>query len=232
MAPAQQSDLKQSANHRFHTFASTTVHHMREPVRMVNIYADLLRQSELGSNASLEALGYLTKAAMQMQHLLDGLAEFAAATAGPSHLGAFDLNLPLSRALDQLEDQVKSTHAIITKANLPSASFDFDQVQLVFHHLLRNALQYRSPEVTTEISISAHEADCNSVIEVQDNGQGIEPEYRHRIFDLYSRLHGKSHPGNGLGLPICKAIVESHGGRIWVEPGLNGGSKFVFTLPR
>ena len=199
---------------------------------MVNIHANLIQQSEPAtlSKDSQASLEYLVKGAGKMQNLLDGLAEFAAATAGPSQSAVFDLDLPLSQALTSLKEDLALHKVKLTKNALPSARFDFDQLQLVFHHLLRNALKYSDSE-GLEISISAHRAETHWHIAIKDNGPGIDPTYHEQIFNLYRRLHGSSNPGNGLGLAICKTILNNHGGDIWVESSVNYGSTFVFTLP-
>ena len=232
MASEEQISPRHLADSSFHKFASTTVHHLREPVRAVNIFANLIQQSELGtlSKDSLESFEYLKNAAGKMQNLLDGLAEFAAASAGPSQTAVFDLNLPLSQALTSLREDIELHKVKLTKNVLPSARFDFDQLQLVFHHLLKNALEY-SDSQGLEISISAHRTETHWHIAIKDNGPGIDEMYHHQIFNLYSRLHGPSYPGNGLGLAICKTILNNHSGDIWVKSTVNDGSTFVFTLP-
>ncbi len=218
---------------RLQKFTSTTVHHLQEPVRMFGVYMEMLQSASAGKldGETLQAVEFLQKAALQMQKLLDGLAELVAATARPFRMQSkVRLDLPLRQALLQLDPELKLAHAKVSYGDLPSVHGDFDRLQLVFQHLIRNAVQYRG-ELTPEIDISARWADQEWILTVHDNGPGISPEFHTRIFELYTRLHGKSLPGNGLGLPICRAIVETHGGRMWLESNSGRGSTFSFTLP-
>jgi chemotaxis family two-component system sensor kinase Cph1 len=227
--------LRQSAaqDERLQKFTSTTVHHLLEPVRMVQVYTEILQSASAGrlDGEALQAVEFLQKTALQMQKLLDGLAELVAATAKPSRLqSTVRLDLPLRQALLYLDPELKSAGAKVSYGDLPAVSGDFDRLQLVFQHLIRNAVQYRG-EPAPEIVISARRTDKEWVLTVHDNGPGIPPEFHGRIFELYTRLHGKSLPGNGLGLPICRTIIETHGGSIWLESGPGQGSAFFFTLP-
>ncbi len=230
MASAHQSALAETELDRFHKFASTTVHHLREPVRMINIYTEMLQALQLAGEAG-ESLDFLRHSAAQMQKLLDGLAEFASASAGIARFYSLSLNLPLRQALLALNNEITSVKAVIACEELPVVPCDFDQMQLVFHHLIRNALQYTvGPK--PQISVSAISHPTEWVIQIRDNGPGIEAEFQQRVFELYSRLHGgKSHPGNGLGLAVCKAVIESQNGKIWVESTVGAGATFCFALP-
>ncbi len=186
---------------------------------MVRVYTEMLQSASANQldGEALQAVEFLQKAALQMQRLVDGLAEFVAATARPARPHSpVRLDLPLRQTLLQLGGELESAHAKVSYRDLPSVFGDFDRLQLVFQHLIRNAVQYRGP-LATEIAISARRADQEWVLMVHDNGPGIPQEFQERIFELYTRLHGKSLPGNGLGLAICRAIVESHGGKMWLE---------------
>lgn len=200
---------------------------------MVCVYTEMLKSASAGKldGEALQSVEFLEKAALQMQRLLDGLAELVTATSKPMLLQSMvHLDLPLRHALLQLDPELKSALAKVTYRDLPTVSGDFDRLQLVFQHLIRNAVQYRG-ELAPEIVISARRAGQEWVLTVHDNGPGIPPEFHARIFELYTRLHGKSRPGNGLGLPICRTIVEMHGGKMWLESEPGKGSTFCFTLP-
>ena len=219
-------------NADFEKFTATTVHHLREPVRMIAVYTEMLYANAGPLNEDgLHSVEFLRKASLQMQKLLDGLAEFADATSkslrSPSILR---LDLPLRQALQSLEFELKPVAARVSYSGLPTVLGDFDRLQIVFHHLIRNAVIYcadRPPDIT----IQAQPAGWEWVVSVSDNGPGIEPAFVDRIFEPYTRLHGKSIPGNGLGLTVCRAIVEAHGGRMWVESKSGEGATFFFTIP-
>jgi chemotaxis family two-component system sensor kinase Cph1 len=106
---------------------------------------------------------------------------------------------------------------------------DFEILTKVLHHLIRNAIEY-SGTPSPRVHISSKRVDLDWVLSVQDNGPGIEPEFQDRIFRVFKRLHGKEHPGNGLGLAFCKKAIEWHGGRTWMESKPGAGSTFYFTL--
>ena len=219
-------------NADFEKFTATTVHHLREPVRMIAVYTEMLyaNTGQLNEDGR-HSVEFLRKASLQMQKLLDGLAEFADASSKSSRPPSMlRLELPLRQALQALEDQLKPAAARVSYSGLPTLSGDFDRLQIVFRHLIRNAVIYRADR-PPEITIEAQSAGGEWVVSVSDNGPGIEPQFVDRIFEPYARLHGKSIPGNGLGLTICRAIVEGNGGRMWVESKPGEGATFFFTLP-
>lgn len=220
-------------NERFATFASATVHNLREPVRMVQLYTEVLEDAtkdHLQSEA-VQAVEMLRKAAAQMQRLIDGLADFAAAaTSGAISPSEFRLDLPLRQALLELDSELKNVNAVVQFEDLPTVVCDFDRLQTVFHNLIRNAIQYRGDK-PLEISILSRAEGNDWLIQVTDNGPGVPAQFHRKIFELYTRLHGRDKPGNGLGLAICRTIIENHGGRIWVEPAATAGTTISFLLP-
>ena len=218
---------------RFHRFTSTTVHHLREPVRMFSVYTEMLRQAETELSAeAVRSIEFLRKAAVQMQKLLDGMAEFALATDRTARTyRKVQLDLPLRQALLGLNAEIKADGAKVSYAGLPEVWGDMDRLALVFQHLIRNALRYRR-DGTPEVEISAKSDGANWLIQVSDNGPGVATEFREKIFEPYRRLHGRELPGNGLGLAVCREILEGLGGKIWVDSGPAGGAVFCFTLPR
>lgn len=218
---------------RFHKFSSTTVHHLSEPVRMIGVYVDMLEVaagSQLNGEA-LQSIEYLRSSLQQMQRLQQGLAEFASVSGKTSRPHSpVRLELPLRQALLNLDEEMKAVAAKVSFHDLPTVYGDFDRLQLVFEHLLKNAVQY-SGDQTPEIAVTCEMKERVWVVEVRDNGPGIELEFQDRIFELYTRLHGKSIPGNGLGLAICRSIITGHGGKIWIDSSPGDGSSFCFTLP-
>ncbi len=226
------STLRANEDKRFERFTSTTVHHLQESVRTMNLYTSMLQSASEGrlDAKGLQALVFLREAALQMQKLLDGMAELVTASNPTRKASKLRLELALRQALLNLEPELKASNARVSYADLPTVVGDFDQLQLVFQHLIRNAVHYRDT-LPPEITISSTLSEQTWILKVRDNGPGIALEYHERIFEMYARLHGKSIPGNGLGLSICRTIVESHEGSIWVESHPGEGACFCFTLP-
>jgi light-regulated signal transduction histidine kinase (bacteriophytochrome) len=141
-----------------------------------------------------------------------------------------NLNSVVQWALLNLERSVRESGAQVVFSELPVVSVDESQMVQLFQNLLSNALKYRSGEVP-RIEVASQETEGAHTISVRDNGIGIEPAYQKQIFTAFKRLHGREVPGTGLGLALCRKIVEGHGGRIWVESDGKRGSTFKFTLP-
>jgi two-component system, chemotaxis family, sensor kinase Cph1 len=223
----------ESDSDQLRKFAYTTLHHFQEPVRMIGVYAEMLEQpaaSQLPPDLR-QPLEYLHKAASKMQKLLQGLAEFIHAAADDvAHKSLLRLDLPLRQAILNLNPDIKASGANITFSNLPSIAGDFDSLQLLFKHLLQNAILFRA-EPAPQIVLNAVQSTAEWTIEVRDNGRGIAPEFADRVFEPYARLQGNAIPGNGLGLSVCRAIVEKHGGKLWLKSAVGQGSSFFFTLP-
>ena len=143
-----------------------------------------------------------------------------------------DLESIYNEVTSNLEVSIQENNAIITHDHLPVVMADKTQISQVFQNLLSNAIKFRSLD-QPEINISVKKDDKQFLFAVSDNGIGIDPKHSDRIFEVFKRLHKKrDYPGTGIGLAICKKIIERHGGRIWVESELGKGSIFYFTLPK
>ena len=140
------------------------------------------------------------------------------------------LNAVVQSALMNLDLTISENHAAVHVDSLPTLHGDEIQLTQVFQNLIGNAIKYKSEE-PPQISITAEEGQDEWTISVSDNGIGVDPQYSERIFGIFKRLHGRELPGTGMGLAICKRIIERHNGRIWVEPRNGMGSRFCFTLP-
>lgn len=214
---------------RFHKVTSTTLHQLREPARMISVYTELLASAKLDEK-DRQSVDFLRKAAAQMQNLLDGLAEIVAVS-GTARKSAVPLDLPLRQALLANDVELRASGAKVSYKDLPTVMGDFDRLRTLFGHLVKNAIQYHG-DGPLELEISAQALDGEWLVRFQDNGPGIDPQFHERIFEPYSRLRGKTVPGNGLGLAVCRAVVDAQGGRIWVESQPGNGAAFCFTLPR
>jgi signal transduction histidine kinase len=161
--------------------------------------------------------------------LLEQLLRLSRAGAHPKRRPV-GLSIPLQAALFQLQPLVKALNAEITADVLPEFSVDEGQFAQLFEYLIENALKYRGP-TPPRIEISGAETDDGLLLAIRDNSVGIPEEFREHVFKPFKRLHGREIPGAGLGLAICRKIVEAHEGKIWVEANSNGGSTVKVTLP-
>jgi len=225
-------EAKQS-NHDLEQFAYIASHDLQEPLRAVDGYVKLL-QRRFPQYVDAKALEYINGAAEgagRMERLINDLLAFSRVG---THAGAFspaNLDAILGEALHNLQISIKNAQAKVTHDVLPALDVDATQMMQLFQNLIGNALKFRS-ESAPEIHVGAKQEPGRWVFSVRDNGIGIEPQYFERIFQIFQRLHTrKYYPGTGIGLAICKKIVERHDGAIWVESSLGQGSTFYFSLP-
>jgi light-regulated signal transduction histidine kinase (bacteriophytochrome) len=226
-------ELKRS-NAELAQFAYVASHDLQEPLRMVSSYTQLLVRrygDKLDGNAQ-EFMAYIVDGAARMKQLIEDLLAYSRVGTRSKEFHRVAVEAPLCRAINNLRASVEEAGASITYDALPTVEGDELQLSQLFQNLIGNALKFRSASVP-RIHVFAKEADHEWEFAVQDNGLGIEPAYFERIFMVFQRLHNKGeYPGTGIGLAICKKVVERHGGRIWVESQLGEGSSFRFTLPK
>lgn len=221
----------QSSNTRLNQFAHATAHDLREPSRQVALFAALLARS---ANPKLdeqekEYLEYCEAGARRMAALVAGLLSFTSLEgfqAGEA-IEPVDANDIVTQVLADLRTKVREAEARIICGHLPNLRIPSTHLTQLFSNLIGNALKFRHPERTPEISVFVNEGQFS----IQDNGIGIAAEDCGRAFELFHRLNGFQYEGTGLGLALCSRIVERYGGRIWVESELDRGSTFHFTLP-
>ena len=215
-------------------FAHVVSHDLQEPLRMVATFTDLLSR-RWGDRLDAEALQYLSFAregAERMQGMIHGLLEFCALEATPERRGAADLGLLLDRVLDDLRVAVGEAGADVTRGDLPVVAGDDLLLGNVLQNLVANALKFRREGVPPRVRVEAERRGEEWVVSVADNGIGVDPDAADRLFMIFRRLPGSERfPGHGLGLAVCKRIVERHGGRIWLDASPGGGATFRFSLP-
>ena len=200
---------------------------------MVVSYVQLLARrykGKLGSEAD-EFIGYAVDGAVQMQQLINDLLSFSRVSTRGAQFHPVDCNTVFQRAMANLKTAIEETAAQITQDPLPTVSGDETQLAQVFQNLAGNAIKFHGSE-RPAVHIRAEKNHSEWLFAVRDNGIGIAQEYRDRIFVLFQRLHSRAeYPGTGIGLAICKKIIERHGGRIWVASQPGQGSTFHFTIP-
>jgi light-regulated signal transduction histidine kinase (bacteriophytochrome) len=233
-ALAQKAAELFSSNAELNQFFFVSSHHLQEPVRSIVSYLQLLQrryEGKLGQDAD-DFITFAVNGAIRIRELINAQIAY-------SHIGKHgrtfmptDCSAAVDSVIGGLEPAIKEHDVMVTRSKLPSVSADANQIMQLFHHLIDNAIKFRTAN-SPQIHIDAHEEGDQWVFSVRDNGIGIAPQYFDRIFRIFQRLHkGEEYPGTGIGLAICKRIVERHGGRIWLESAPGEGSTFYFTLPR
>jgi PAS domain S-box-containing protein len=223
-----------ATNRELEEFAFVASHDLQEPLRTVNIYSQLLLQrfGETEQAEAQEFVGYVRSSVRRMETLIRDLLCYSRIVQGePADSREVDLNAVLERAVEVLDGRREESGAVITHDALPTVRAEEMQLAQVFQNLLSNALKYRKPAETPRVHVSAKPERRHWVISVADNGIGFDQQYADRVFGLFKRLHRDEYPGTGIGLSICKRIVERNGGRIWANASPGGGATFYFTLP-
>jgi signal transduction histidine kinase len=221
------------SNQELEEFAYMVAHDLQEPLRMVGGYVQLLAQAyqgKLDSNAD-DFIKYAVDGVARMQALINGMLEYARVDTQGQALEPTDAEIVLDRAITNLQMAIQESNGQITRDPLPTVMADPTQLTQVFQNLLSNGIKFRGKE-PPHIHVSARQDGSEWTFSVQDNGIGIEPKYINHLFQMLQHLHPKGkYPGSGIGLAICKKIVERHRGRIWAESELGKGATFYFTVP-
>jgi PAS domain S-box-containing protein len=230
---AAHEELKRS-NSELEQFAYVASHDLQEPLRMVASYAQLLgrRYGERLDADAGEFIAYIVDGAARMKQLIEDLLAYSRVGTKSRDFKMVELEKPLRRAMQNLHAAIEECGAEVTCDPMPTLPGDEMQLAQLFQNLMGNGLKFRSA-APPRIHVAAHELGDAWEVAVRDNGIGIEPQYFERIFMVFQRLHGKGeYPGTGIGLAICKKVVERHGGQIRVESIPGQGSAFTFTLPK
>lgn len=213
-------------------FAYAASHDLREPLRMICGFTELLQrryQGKLDSDAD-DFIGFIVEGATRMHALIGDMLAYSQVNVrcAPEEV---DCRALVDQAMANLQIALKESAAELTRGELPVLCGDRTQLVLLLQNLIGNAIKFRAPE-PPRIHVGSRRQGSDWLFWVEDNGIGIDPKHAERIFGMFQVLHSRDkYSGTGIGLAICKRIVERHGGRIWVEPRLPGGSVFYFTLP-
>jgi PAS domain S-box-containing protein len=235
---AQQAQELQRSNEELEQFAYVASHDLQEPLRMIASYTQLLERrykDQLDADAR-EFISFAVDGAARMQTLINDLLAYSRVGTRARTFTPTDCNDVLRRALKNLEIAVEESAASITHTPLPTVLGDATQLTQLLQNLIGNALKFRGgkpPVIHVSAELQGEGAAPEWRLAVRDEGIGIEPQYFERIFVIFQRLHGRDeYPGTGIGLAVCKKIVERHGGRIWVESAPGQGATFHFTVPK
>jgi PAS domain S-box-containing protein len=227
------AELKRS-NDDLQQFAYVSSHDLQEPLRMVASYTQLLGKrykGRLDSNAD-EFIAFAVDGCNRMQGLIQDLLAYSRAGTAGKPLCDVSSEDALKRALSNLRMTIEQSGAVVSYDPLPTIRTDETQLTQVLQNLVGNAIKYRRAEVPRVHISSAKNGENEWIFSVRDNGLGIAPQYFERIFVLFQRLHGRNEfEGTGIGLAICKKVLERLGGRIWIESQPEKGSTFYFALP-
>ncbi len=221
------------SNQDLENFAYVASHDLQEPLRAVSSYVQLLerRYRDHLDDDAREFIGYAVEGVHRMQRLINDLLDFARLDQQGDPTVVTDAGAAVREAISNLGLLVDEAGASIDVGDLPSVRADRVQLTQLFQNLIGNALKFRS-QAPPEVSIDAERLNGTWRFRVADNGIGIDPRYADRVFTIFKRLHGReAYGGTGIGLSICKRIVERHGGHIWVESEEGRGATFLFTLP-
>ncbi|MFB2769959.1 ATP-binding protein [Pelatocladus sp. BLCC-F211] len=225
-------DLELS-NAELKKFAYVASHDLQEPLNQVANYVQLLemRYEQLLDEDAKEFITFAVEGVSLMQTLIDDVLAYSKVDMQAIEFELTDVETALERALTNLRKRISETGAVITHDDLPTVMADGTQLMQLFLNLIGNAIKFRSDKAP-EIHIGASRLEEEWLFSVRDNGIGLDPQFSDRIFVIFQRLHTRDeYPGTGMGLAICKKIIECHRGRIWVESQLGEGATFYFTIP-
>jgi light-regulated signal transduction histidine kinase (bacteriophytochrome) len=229
---SQAAKLSRS-NEELEQFAYVASHDLQEPLRMITGYTSLLArryQGKLDKDAD-EFIAYAADGAKRMQGLIQDLLSYSRVGTKGKEFARIDCEAVIARTLTALQVAIQESGASVTHEPLPTVLGDETQLVQLFQNLIGNAIKYRNSKAP-EVHVSCAQKGSEWVFAVKDNGVGIDSRYAQRIFVIFQRLHTREeYVGTGIGLAICKKIVERHGGRIWVESELGNGATFLFTIP-
>ncbi len=225
-------DALEKSNKELEQYAYIASHDLQEPLRIINNYTQLLarKYNDLLDEQGLSFMGYITENTNRMKDLIQDLLELSRISGNKSQITKVDLNQTLKKVLENLKVPISDSKAEIFLDDLPQVKGDAAQIRQLFQNLINNALKFNDKK-PPKIFVKVNTENGKPVFSVKDNGIGIDRKYFDKLFVMFQRLHLKNeYPGTGIGLTICRKVVENHDGKIWVESEPGKGSEFFFTL--
>jgi len=226
------AELRRS-NEELQQFAYIASHDLQEPLRMIASFLQLIerRYADRLDEEGREFIAFAVGGAKRLQKMIDGLLAYSRMERAPAPTSLADTERALARALENLSLQIEEEGAAVTHDQLPAVFVDEGLLVQLFQNLVGNALKFRGPDAPQVHVASVAGPVGWQTFTVSDNGVGFDPQHAERVFGVFRRLHGHKYPGSGIGLALCRRIVEHGGGRIWVETAPDQGARFHFTLP-
>jgi light-regulated signal transduction histidine kinase (bacteriophytochrome) len=222
------------SNAELEQFAYVASHDLQEPLRMIASYTQLIlrRYGDRFDGNAKEFMDFIVDGATRMKQLIEDLLAYSRVGTHGTEFKTTDCKAAVQKALANLRAAIESSAGTVTHDSLPTVNADEFQLVQLFQNLIGNALKLRGAQ-TPNIHISSQDKADAWTFAVKDNGIGIDAEYFDRVFMVFQRLHNRTdYPGTGIGLAICKKVVDRHGGRIWIESEAGIGSTFWFTVPK
>jgi light-regulated signal transduction histidine kinase (bacteriophytochrome) len=222
------------SNIELERFAYVASHDLQEPLRMVTNFTELLqkRYGEKLDDTAKEYIDFAANGARRMQDLVNDLLEYARIGQEAESFKATDLNQTMKTIKENLKDSIDSTHAIVSYDTLPVVHTNPIRIMRVIQNLIGNSIKYQKENAQPKIIVSTAEQSGFWEISIKDNGIGMKQEYCEKIFEPFKRLHAKNeYSGTGMGLSICRKLIEGFGGKIWAHSTLGEGTVFTFTMP-
>jgi light-regulated signal transduction histidine kinase (bacteriophytochrome) len=229
----QQAEELWRSNRELEQFAYVSSHDLKEPLRKIASYTQLLEQrfSERLDVEGKRYLSHVLNGVDRMQSLIHDLLVYSRTGKEEMRFEPVDMKRIVQQAVGDLETSMQENGAEVTMDDLPVIEAQPAQMHQLFQNLISNAIKFHGA-VSPRVHVSARKEGEEWIFRIKDNGIGIDPKYQEQIFKIFQRLHSRNeYPGTGIGLAICKKIVERHGGRIWVESTPGDGSSFLFSVP-
>jgi light-regulated signal transduction histidine kinase (bacteriophytochrome) len=223
------------SNRELEQFAFVASHDLQEPLKIISLYLQILNRKYEGSldNKAVENISSILEKAERMQKLIQSILSYAQVGKGNVQFTPLDSNVAINQAIENLKVTIEENSVQISCEDCPAVMGDEIRLTQLFQNLINNAIKFRKKEEFSRIHISVKQKDDQWLFSIEDNGIGIEREHIQDIFEIFKRLHSQSeYAGSGIGLALCKRIVESHGGNIWAKSDIGKGTTVYFTIPK